>query len=62
MSNEFRLGGDLAVNRLGFGTMRLPSKTNGSGRTAVGPQPYCQKRCWSRGGRWRKGMMGNPPG
>lgn len=25
MSNEFRLGGDLPVNRLGFGAMRLPT-------------------------------------
>ncbi|WP_285439973.1 hypothetical protein [Streptomyces sp. ISL-22] len=26
MSNSFRLGGDLDVNRMGFGAMRLPSK------------------------------------
>jgi len=26
VSNEFRLGGDLAIDRLGFGAMRLPSK------------------------------------
>lgn len=32
MSNEFRLGGDLAVNRLGFGAMRLPSKSGMGGR------------------------------
>ncbi len=37
MSNEFRLGGDLAVNRLGFGTMRLPSK-EGMGGPARDPE------------------------
>ncbi|ELS57683.1 hypothetical protein [Streptomyces viridochromogenes] len=26
MSNSFRLGGDLDVNRRGFGAMRLPAK------------------------------------
>ncbi|ELP62191.1 aldo/keto reductase [Streptomyces turgidiscabies] len=37
MSNEFRLGGDLAVNRLGFGAMRLPSK-DGMGGPARDPE------------------------
>ncbi|MDX2549129.1 aldo/keto reductase [Streptomyces sp. WI04-05B] len=37
MSNVFRLGGDLAVNRLGFGTMRLPSK-EGMGGPARDPE------------------------
>ncbi|MEH0416244.1 aldo/keto reductase [Streptomyces sp. B21-083] len=37
MSNEFRLGGDLAVNRLGFGAMRLPSK-DGMGGPAREPE------------------------
>ncbi|KUN74352.1 aldo/keto reductase [Streptomyces canus] len=32
MSNEFRIGGDLAVNRLGLGAMRLPSKEGMGGR------------------------------
>lgn len=27
MSNDFRLGGDLAIDRLGFGAMRLPAST-----------------------------------
>ncbi|MCX4760089.1 aldo/keto reductase [Streptomyces sp. NBC_01275] len=37
MSNEFRLGGDLAVNRLGFGAMRLPSQ-EGMGGPARDPE------------------------
>ncbi|MCD7442424.1 aldo/keto reductase [Streptomyces lincolnensis] len=37
MSNAFRLGGDLAVNRLGFGTMRLPSQ-QGMGGPARDPE------------------------
>ncbi|WP_328980113.1 aldo/keto reductase [Streptomyces canus] len=37
MSTEFRIGGDLAVNRLGFGTMRLPSK-EGMGGPARDPE------------------------
>ncbi|MFF8392051.1 aldo/keto reductase [Streptomyces sp. NPDC016172] len=37
MSNTFRLGGDLNVNRLGFGAMRLPSK-DGMGRPARDPE------------------------
>jgi pyridoxine 4-dehydrogenase len=37
MSNEFRLGGDLVVNRLGFGAMRLPSK-EGMGGPARDPE------------------------
>src|SRR5271170_5098369 len=33
MTNEFRLGGDLGVDRLGFGAMRLPrSDWNGPAR------------------------------
>ncbi|MEV2210523.1 oxidoreductase [Streptomyces sp. NPDC050997] len=27
MSNDFRLGGDLLINRIGFGAMRLPTNT-----------------------------------
>ncbi|MFE9440686.1 aldo/keto reductase [Streptomyces sp. NPDC006602] len=27
MSNDFRLGGDLPINRIGFGAMRLPTNT-----------------------------------
>ncbi|MFD6907298.1 aldo/keto reductase [Streptomyces sp. NPDC060077] len=37
MSNDFRLGGDLPVNRLGFGAMRLPSKA-GMGGPARDPE------------------------
>lgn len=37
MTNTFRLGGDLDVNRLGFGTMRLPSK-DGMGGPARDPE------------------------
>lgn len=37
MSNDFRLGGDLTVNRLGFGAMRLPSK-QGIGGPARDPE------------------------
>ncbi|RSM55886.1 aldo/keto reductase [Actinoplanes sp. ATCC 53533] len=37
MSEDFRLGGDLVVNRLGFGAMRLPSK-NGMGGPARDPE------------------------
>ena len=37
MSRDFRLGGELAVNRLGFGAMRLPSK-NGIGGPARDPE------------------------
>ncbi|MFJ8717969.1 aldo/keto reductase [Streptomyces violaceus] len=37
MSNRFRLGGDLDVNRLGFGAMRLPSK-DGMGGPARDPE------------------------
>ncbi|KUN64734.1 aldo/keto reductase [Streptomyces canus] len=37
MSNRFRLGGDLNVNRLGFGAMRLPSK-DGMGGPARDPE------------------------
>ena len=37
MSNEFLLGGDLAVNRIGFGAMRLPSK-EGMGGSARDPE------------------------
>ncbi|KUL41923.1 aldo/keto reductase [Streptomyces regalis] len=37
MNNEFRLGGDLAINRLGFGAMRLPSK-DGMGGLARDPE------------------------
>ncbi|WP_340384053.1 aldo/keto reductase [Streptomyces sp. SS7] len=37
MSNAFRLGGDLPVNRLGFGAMRLPSR-QGIGGPARDPQ------------------------
>jgi len=37
MSKQFRLGGDLAINRLGFGAMRLPSK-NGIGGAARDPE------------------------
>lgn len=36
MSNRFRLGGDLDVNRIGFGAMRLPSK-DGIGGPARDP-------------------------
>jgi len=37
MSNRFRLGGDLNVNRLGLGAMRLPSK-DGMGGPARDPE------------------------
>ncbi|MFI9580511.1 oxidoreductase [Streptomyces sp. NPDC052236] len=37
MSNRFRIGGDLDVNRLGFGAMRLPSK-DGMGGPARDPE------------------------
>ncbi|MFI7140848.1 aldo/keto reductase [Streptomyces massasporeus] len=37
MSNDFRLGGDLPVNRLGFGAMRLLSK-DGMGGPARDPE------------------------
>ncbi|MDX3374704.1 aldo/keto reductase [Streptomyces anulatus] len=37
MTTTFRLGGDLTVNRLGFGTMRLPSK-DGMGGPARDPE------------------------
>lgn len=37
MNKDFRLGGDLAVNRLGFGAMRLPSK-HGMGGPARDPE------------------------
>lgn len=37
MSNEFRLGSDLVVNRLGFGAMRLPSR-EGMGGAARDPE------------------------
>lgn len=37
MSKDFRLGGDLAINRLGFGTMRLPSR-QGIGGPARDPE------------------------
>ncbi|GAA2407563.1 aldo/keto reductase [Streptomyces coeruleofuscus] len=37
MSNDFRLGGDLPVNLLGFGAMRLPSK-DGIGGPARDPE------------------------
>jgi aryl-alcohol dehydrogenase-like predicted oxidoreductase len=37
MNNVFHLGGDLAVNRLGFGTMRLPSR-HGMGGPARDPE------------------------
>ncbi|MEU5571444.1 aldo/keto reductase [Streptomyces coeruleorubidus] len=37
MSNRFRLGGDLDVNRMGFGAMRLPSK-DGMGGPARDPE------------------------
>lgn len=37
MSKDFRLGGELAVNRLGFGAMRLPSK-DGIGGPARDPE------------------------
>jgi aryl-alcohol dehydrogenase-like predicted oxidoreductase len=37
MNNEFRLGGDLNVSRLGFGAMRLPSK-DGMGGPARDPE------------------------
>jgi aryl-alcohol dehydrogenase-like predicted oxidoreductase len=37
MSNRFRLGDDLDVNRLGFGALRLPSK-DGMGGPARDPE------------------------
>ncbi|MDX3640831.1 aldo/keto reductase [Streptomyces sp. MB09-02B] len=37
MSNDFRLGGDLVINRLGFGAMRLPSQ-QGMGGPARDPE------------------------
>src|SRR5437868_988640 len=37
MSKQFRLGGDLSINRLGFGAMRLPSKA-GIGGPARDPE------------------------
>jgi pyridoxine 4-dehydrogenase len=37
MSKQFRLGGDLSINRLGFGAMRLPSK-DGIGGSARDPE------------------------
>ncbi|MET9685434.1 aldo/keto reductase [Streptomyces coeruleorubidus] len=37
MSNDFRLGGDLTIDRLGFGAMRLPSQ-QGMGGPARDPE------------------------
>ncbi|WP_216588723.1 aldo/keto reductase [Streptomyces brasiliscabiei] len=37
MSDDFRLGGDLTINRLGFGAMRLPSQ-QGMGGPARDPE------------------------
>lgn len=39
-SGTFALGGDLAVHRLGYGSMQLTGPTNwGSPRTGTGPSP-----------------------
>jgi hypothetical protein len=38
----FRLGGDLSVNRLGFGAMRSPARAFGAGRLIViTPAKFC---------------------
>ncbi|MFC5835319.1 hypothetical protein [Nonomuraea insulae] len=42
MTSQFRLGGDLTIDRLGLGAMRLPSATGtGPAVTPGPPAPSC---------------------